>query len=74
MQHESTSAPERLRSARLAAGYARVADFAPVVGLSRPTIYRIERGQPPSVGTLRRWAEACGCSADYLLGLDEAAE
>lgn len=58
----------RLRAARIAAGYERVTEFAAAIGVKEPTVYRIEGGQTPSVPTLLRWAEVCGCTMDYLAG------
>jgi len=65
-----------MQRARVAAGYRRVTAFAEALGTSEPTVYRIESGQTPSVPTLKRWAELCGVSTDYLLGVNqpEAAE
>lgn len=62
---------ERLRLARLRAGYPTAAAFADVLRVRANTVYRIERGaQEPSLDTLARWAQVCGCTADSLLGLD----
>lgn len=68
---ESIDGGQRLREARIAAGYGRVTDFAKALGVEPPTVYRIEAGQTPSVATLRRWAEVCGVSMDYLAGRTE---
>ena len=66
----------RMKEARIAAGHT-VSTFAVAVGVREPPVYRIEAGQTPSVGTLKRWAEVCGVTTDHLLGLSsqpEAAE
>lgn len=46
------------------------AEFADFLGLSRPTVGLYESGQRiPDAQVLKRIAEKCGVSADYLLGL-----
>lgn len=63
---------ERLRLARLDAGFTNASEFARLLDVVPVTVYRLESTKypaVPSVETLRRWAELCGCTADYLLGL-----
>lgn len=62
---------EKLRAARVAAGFLSQRDFAMHVGLSRETVSRIERGISKSyTPTLAVWAKACGVSLDDLLDDD----
>lgn len=61
---------ERLKSARLAAGYPNASEFGRHVGLAPNTIYRLEKDdEQPSIATLSKWARGCGVSTDSLLGL-----
>lgn len=46
------------------------AEFADMIGISRPTVGYYENGtRIPDVLTLRQIAERCGVTADYLVGL-----
>lgn len=59
---------QNVRAKRLAAGIGQ-AKLADAVGISKTALVNIEvRGADPRSETLRRLAEALGCSADELLG------
>lgn len=61
---------ERLKAARLAAGFQNASAFGRHVELAPNTIYRLEKGdEQPSIETLSKWARGCGVTSDSLLGL-----
>lgn len=64
---------KRLRSARREARLTQE-QLAVAAGVRVPTISRYECGlMAPKAATALRLARACGVSADWLIGLDEAA-
>lgn len=64
---EQIAVGQRLKAAREATGLS-VEKFAAAIGVKPPTVYRNEAGQPPSIKTLRAWADACSVTMDYLAG------
>ena len=59
---------ERLKSARVDAGYAHAKDFADALGVEAPTYRYWERGQAhPDLTTLTRICLLLGVDANYLL-------
>jgi transcriptional regulator with XRE-family HTH domain len=64
---------ERLIRARERSPYPRREVFAQKLGVALNTVYRIERGEVvPSIETLSAWAQACGVTSDWLLGIDDS--
>jgi transcriptional regulator with XRE-family HTH domain len=62
---------ERLRAARVAAGFRSQAALAAALGVERNTVGRAELGiVVPHAETLRKWAQLCGASLDELLADD----
>lgn len=63
-----TAIAERIKSARIAAGYENAAAFARDVGVQANTIYRWESGLiVPDIFRLEAIARVCRVSADWLL-------
>lgn len=59
---------ERLKEARLAAGYPSAAQFAHALGLEAPAYRRYERGEVmPCVEDLQAMADLLGVTIDSLL-------
>jgi transcriptional regulator with XRE-family HTH domain len=69
MQSWRALAGERLKAARQKRKLTQ-RKLAKELNVGRNTIQRYECGEgDPSTETLRKWAELCEVSADYLLGL-----
>lgn len=65
---------ERIQEARKAAGYETIRAFAEALGCNYSQVVRWEKGDySPRIEALAAIASLCGVSADYLLGLEEAA-
>ena len=62
--------PNRLRWARIRAGFARQIDAAVALGLSQQNVSDLENGKRGlSIQRLMQIATVYGCTTDYLLGL-----
>lgn len=63
---------ERLKRARLNAGFSSMKQVSDALGLERTRYLKWEHGDAqPSLDMLVRLCKLFGVSADYLLGLDE---
>ena len=59
---------DRIREARLAAGFENASEFGRLVGVTPTTVYRWERGQVvPTIFALHDIARACGASMEWLV-------
>lgn len=65
----------RLKKQRINAGFERQADLAQAAGISAQAVSAYEAGDRlPSAETLAMMAEALGCTADYLVQLEDNAQ
>ena len=63
---------DRLKRARLSAGYAQQKDVAEALGIERTRYLKWEHGDSqPSLDMLARMCRLFGVSSDYLLGLED---
>jgi len=63
----SMTLSERLKQARMAAGFENASEFARAIAVQPNSIYRYERGdQTPSLSVATRWAEVTSVSLGWL--------
>jgi transcriptional regulator with XRE-family HTH domain len=63
---------DRLKRARLSAGYAQQKDVAEALGIERTRYLKWEHGDSqPSLDMLAKMCRLFGVSSDYLLGLED---
>lgn len=61
---------ERLKNARIRAGYKFAKDFAKEIGIPNNTYCGYERGdREPDIAMIQTIAKRCSVTSDYLLGL-----